>query len=192
MLRANAFCFAPGLWRARAPFSESQRSLVGREWATQTEQPLQRGLTDFLRRHKHSTCPVRRPWQLAKQNRIYRQPRCEGTEIVAFHEDRRRSERVPLELDLLVRLEASKGRPLQTHAFTVVVNANGGQLRSPFRMAADQRITLVNPGTGKEADCRVVGVVNTPEGEYLISFAFGQPDPLFWPMSDPSWIRPES
>lgn len=114
------------------------------------------------------------------------------TEIVTFHKDRRRSERVMLELNLLVRLETSRGRPLQTHAFTVVVNANGGQLRSPFRMAADQKITLVNPGTGKTVDCRVVGVVDTAEGDYLVSFAFGQPDPSFWPMSHSGRVRAES
>lgn len=107
-------------------------------------------------------------------------------------QDRRRSERVMVRLDLLVRLETSKGRPLQTHAFTLVVNGTGGQLRSPFRMAMDQEITLVNPQTGKEVDCRVVGVVHTSEGDYLVSFAFGEPDPSFWRMSRPAWIAAKS
>lgn len=107
-------------------------------------------------------------------------------------QDRRRSERVMLQLNLLVRLETSEGRPLQTHAFTVVVNANGGQLRSPFRMAVDQKITLINPQTGKEADCRVVGVERTAEGDYLASFGFSKPDPSFWPLVRPGWIEAKS
>jgi hypothetical protein len=107
-----------------------------------------------------------------------------------FH-DRRRSERLMLRLNVLVRLEASKGGPLQTHAFTVVVNANGGQLRSPFRMDLNQKITLINPETGKEVDCRVVGLERTAE-DYVVAFAFGQPDPSFWPMSHPGWIEAKS
>jgi hypothetical protein len=104
-------------------------------------------------------------------------------------QDRRRSERVMLRLNVLVRLETSKGSPLQTHAFTIVVNANGGQLRSPFRMDLDQGITLINPQTGKEVDCRVVSVDRTADGDYLASFAFGQADPSFWPMSQPGWTE---
>jgi hypothetical protein len=100
-------------------------------------------------------------------------------------QDRRRSERVMLRLDLLVRLEISEGR-LQTHAFTLAVNTNGGQLRSPFRMAAGQKITLINPQTGKDVECRVVGVDRTAEGDYLAAFAFGQPDPSFWPTANPA------
>lgn len=94
-------------------------------------------------------------------------------------QDRRRSERAMLRLDLLVRLGTSEGRPRQTHAFTLVVNASGGQMRSPFRMAVAQEITLVNPQTGKEVDCRVVGAELTAERDYLVSFAFERPDPSF-------------
>jgi hypothetical protein len=103
-------------------------------------------------------------------------------------QDRRRSERVMLRLNLLVRLETAQGRPLQTHAFTVVVNANGGQLRSPFRMVLDQNLTLINPETGKEVNCRVVAVDRTTE-DYLVSFAFGQPDSSFWPLTHPRPIE---
>lgn len=149
--------------------------------------------TVFAGLHAFETS-VQGPFAARKQNRIYLVDGCilKETEIVTLHKDRRRSERVMLELNLLVRLETSQGRPLQTHAFTVIVNANGGQLRSPFRMAADQKITLVNPGTGKAVECRVVGVVDTAEGDYLVSFAFGQPDPSFWPMSHSGRVRAES
>jgi hypothetical protein len=97
-----------------------------------------------------------------------------------------------LRLDLLVRLETSEGRPRQTYAFALVVTANGGQLRSPFRMAVDQEITLVNPQTGKEVDWRVVGVELTAERDYLASFAFEEPDTSFWSMSRPGWIEARS
>jgi len=73
----------------------------------------------------------------------------------------RRSERVMLRLDLLVRLKVGEGSRPQTHAFTVTVNAHGGLWESPFRTAVGQSITLINPHTGKEVACRVVEEVRT-------------------------------
>lgn len=101
--------------------------------------------------------------------------------------DRRRSERFMLRLDILVRLEISAGTRLQTHAFTVTVNAYGGQLVSPFRMTADQGITLVNPQTGKEVAGRVVKADRNAEGDYLVSFAFDHLNPTFWPVAFIGW-----
>jgi hypothetical protein len=106
--------------------------------------------------------------------------------------DGRRSERVALRLILLVRLETLKRKSASTQAFIVAVNAHGGQLRSPFRMAVDQKITLVNPETGKEVECRVVRVERTVEGDYLGSSGFPEPNPSFWPMSHPGWIEAKS
>jgi|SRR6516225_2239918 hypothetical protein len=76
----------------------------------------------------------------------------------------RRSERVMLRLNLLVRLEVGEGSGPQTHAFAVTVNAHGGLLESPFRMTVGQKIILINPQTGKEVACRVVDVHSSLEG----------------------------
>src|SRR3974377_1132207 len=85
---------------------------------------------------------------------------------------KRRSERVMLRLDLLVRLEMGEGRAPQTHAFTVTVNPPGGLLESPFRMPVGQRITLINPQTGKEVGCTVVEVHASSEGYFTMGFEF--------------------
>jgi|SRR5690348_4903916 len=102
-------------------------------------------------------------------------------------QDRRRSERFMLRLDILVRLEISGGTRLQTHAFSVTVNAYGGQLVSPFRMTADQEITLVNPQSGREVAGRVVKADRNAEGDYLVSFAFDHLNPTFWPVAFIAW-----
>jgi hypothetical protein len=97
----------------------------------------------------------------------------------------RRSQRVMLRLHVLVRLEIHEGSPLQTHAFTVVVNAHGGLLESPFRTTVGQRITLVNPQTGKEVRCKIVGVRKSPDGYFTTAFEFDGPNPQFWAVAFP-------
>ena len=98
---------------------------------------------------------------------------------------KRRSQRVMLRLDVLVRLEMPEGKRLQTHAFTVTVNAHGGLLESPFRMTVGQKITLVNPQTGKEVDCRVVRVHSSSEKYFTTAFEFDGPSPRFWAIAFP-------
>ena len=75
----------------------------------------------------------------------------------------RRSERVMLRLDLLVRLEVGEGSGPQTHAFTVKVNAHGGLLVA----------------------CRVVEVHASYEGYFTTAFEFEQRSPQFWAVDLP-------
>ncbi|HMD41312.1 MAG TPA: PilZ domain-containing protein [Candidatus Acidoferrum sp.] len=98
---------------------------------------------------------------------------------------RRRSQRVMLRLDVLIKLEMPEGKPLQTHAFTVVVNAHGGRLESPFRMMVGQKITLVNPQTNKEVACHVVRVQRGAGEDFTIGFEFEENCPWFWPVRFP-------
>jgi hypothetical protein len=156
--------------------------------------------------------PFRGPFVTPRSNHIYVVDGCilTASEIVALHErgtfsrdsigeflsdlrslqqapgaNRRRSQRVMLRLRLLVRLEMAEGSRPQTHAFTVQVNAHGGLLESPFRMSAGQKITLVNPQSGKEVRCSVVSVQQSREGYFTTAFEFAQPAPQFWAISFP-------
>jgi hypothetical protein len=155
--------------------------------------------------------PFRGPFITPRGNHIYIVGGCILTapEIVTLHESgrfshasirgllghlksqqtpgarRRRSQRVMLRLHLLVRQEIAEGSRPQTHAFTVEVNAHGGLLESPFRMAVGQRITLVNPQTAKEVPCFVVSVQQSSEGYFTTAFEFEQPSPHFWAIASP-------
>ena len=97
---------------------------------------------------------------------------------------RRRSQRVLLQVPVLLWTEGAKG-DLQVQAFTLVVNAHGGLLEAPLRLVANQKITLVNPSTGKRAECRVVRSDGQRDAIYTIAFEFDHPDPKFWPVSFP-------
>ena len=109
--------------------------------------------------------------------------------------NRRRSHRVMLQVTVLIKAEMSAGNRVQIQAFTIVVNAHGGLLESPFRMAVGQKITLVNPQSGKEVGCRIVLVERAFEGHFTTAFEFDERSPRFWPISlpPPDWqLTPES
>jgi hypothetical protein len=104
---------------------------------------------------------------------------------------KRRSKRIPLEI--LVRIDAptQEGRPLQGEGFTRAVNAHGGLLDAPFRMALGQHFTLINPASKKRVLCSVVQVGSPSSGFFPTAFEFLAGGPEFWPVvSMPSdWPR---
>jgi hypothetical protein len=107
---------------------------------------------------------------------------------------RRRSQRVLLQLEVLLQL-ITAGRELrQVQAFTSVVNAHGGLMEAPLKVAANQKITLVNPRTGQAVGCRVVRVGKTRSDGFSIAFEFEQQNPRFWPITFPpqDWNTNES
>ena len=100
-------------------------------------------------------------------------------------QNRRRSQRVLLQVAVLVRTDMPGGKRLQIQAFTLVVNAHGGLLESPLRMTVDQQITLVNPQTRQEVGCRVVRVEGPSDASFTIAFEFDQRSSRFWPITFP-------
>jgi hypothetical protein len=98
--------------------------------------------------------------------------------------NQRRSSRVSLQVVVLIRANMPDGRLAQVQAFTSVVNAHGGLLESPMKLAANQQIVLINPHSRKEVPCRVVRVEKFA-GLYEVAFEFDQGCALFWPISLP-------
>jgi hypothetical protein len=99
--------------------------------------------------------------------------------------NRRRSQRVMLQVAVLVIGETPQGHQVRAEASTQVVNAHGGLLNAPFRMAAGQKITIVNPQSGQAATCRIVRVDVPSDGYYPTAFEFDERNPRFWPISFP-------
>ena len=100
-------------------------------------------------------------------------------------QNRRRSQRVLLQVPVHIRARMPDGNLVQTQAFTQVVNAHGGLLEAPFRMTVGQEITLVNPHSRKEVGCRVVRVEGPLDGCFATAFEFNERSPHFWPISFP-------
>ena len=101
-------------------------------------------------------------------------------------DNRRRSQRVLLQIAVLVGVDLPGGKRGQTQAFTLSVNAHGGLLESALRLNTGQEITLINPRTKKEVGGRVVRVEGSSESSFTIAFEFALPNPQFWPIDIPT------
>ena len=99
--------------------------------------------------------------------------------------NRRRSERVILQVPVTVRVNAREGKTLEEETQTSVVNAHGGLLKLHMEIKTGQPILLINPRTKEEQSCRVVRVETSLGGQSAVAFEFDQPAPHFWPITFP-------
>jgi hypothetical protein len=97
--------------------------------------------------------------------------------------NRRRSQRVLLQVAVVIRAETPEGKRVQAQGFTSAVNAHGGLLESPLKVMVNQRITIVNPQTGNEVGGRTVRVERESSELFSVAFEFDSPSPQFWPIT---------
>jgi len=105
--------------------------------------------------------------------------------------NRRRSERVMLQIPILVKTDSAEDEHFEEETHTLVVNAHGGLLKLEMEVLAGQPIVLRNPRSGAEVAARVVRVENPPGGYTAVAFEFLEPSPHFWPVDFPpaDWTK---
>ncbi len=108
--------------------------------------------------------------------------------------NRRRSERVMLQMKITVMAEDVQHKPRQEEAMTLVVNAHGGLLKMKLDVHVGQPMRLVNPKNKVEQNCRVIRVDDTSSEFFSVAFEFDQPNPKFWPVVFPpsDWAAPRA
>lgn len=99
--------------------------------------------------------------------------------------NRRRSERVMLQVPVVVKTKTRHGDAVEEETHTLVVNAHGGLLKLKMEVQAGQPIVLINPRTKVEQGCRVVRIDEPPGGNFAVAFEFDRPAPHFWPVTFP-------
>jgi len=99
--------------------------------------------------------------------------------------ERRRSQRIMVQVAVLLRAETPNFEHEPLLAFAASVNAHGGLLQSPRRIRAGQKITLLIPQTGKEARCHVLQSQKFSEDSFATAVEFDQQIPQFWPIASP-------
>ncbi len=106
--------------------------------------------------------------------------------------NRRRSERVMLQMRVTVIAEDVERKPRQEEALTLIVNAHGGLLKMKMDVQLGQPMLLVNPQNRLEQSCRVVRVDDTSPDFFSVAFEFNAPNPKFWPVVFPpaDWDAP--
>ncbi|OLB39907.1 MAG: hypothetical protein AUH11_03090 [Acidobacteria bacterium 13_2_20CM_57_17] len=108
--------------------------------------------------------------------------------------NRRRSERVMLQMKITVIAEDVQHKPRREEAMTLAVNAHGGLLKMKMDVHVGQPMRLVNTKNNAEQNCRVVRVDDTSPDFFSVAFEFDQPNPKFWPVVFPpsDWAAPSA
>jgi hypothetical protein len=108
--------------------------------------------------------------------------------------NRRRSERVMLQIRITVIAETRDRVQVQENTHTLVVNAHGGLIKLKMDLLAGQPIILVNPQTGVEESGHVVRIDQPSPDYFAVAFEFELPSPKFWPVVFPpkDWENPET
>lgn len=99
--------------------------------------------------------------------------------------NRRRSERVMLQIPVKVLAETPDRVQVEEDTHTLVVNAHGGLMKLKMELLQGQPIMLVNPQTGMEQGCRVVRIDQPSPDYFAVAFEFDRPAPHFWPVVFP-------
>jgi PilZ domain len=100
-------------------------------------------------------------------------------------QEQRRSERMRLSVPVLVMTETREREQVQEETHTITVNAHGGLFRLRMEVLTGQPMIIVNVKTNQEQSCRVVRVLDMPEGDFGVAFEFDRPSPDFWCVTSP-------
>src|SRR6266849_6085413 len=88
--------------------------------------------------------------------------------------NRRRSERVMLQMKVTVIAEDIQRKSHQEEAMTLVVNAHGGLLKMKMEVHVGQPMLLVNLQKSVEQNCRVIRVEDTSTEYFSVAFEFNK------------------
>lgn len=107
--------------------------------------------------------------------------------------NRRRSERVMLQIPVTAMTETPSRDQLQEKTHTLVINAHGGLLKLKMEVQVGQPLVLVN-ATGLTQTCRVMRIDQSSSEYYAVAFEFDEPAPKFWPVIFPpaDWVARSS
>ena len=99
--------------------------------------------------------------------------------------NRRRSERVMLQIPVTVMAETPARVHVREDTQTLVVNAHGGLMKLKAELHIGQPMLLLNPQTGAKEGCRVVRIDQPSPDYFAVAFEFDHPAPKFWPVVFP-------
>jgi hypothetical protein len=97
----------------------------------------------------------------------------------------RRSERVLLDVPLVIQGVSEGKRPFREETFTVTVSAHGALVMMESKVVPGQRIVLMNPKNWEEQEARVAYVGPDRAGLAQVGVEFTRPSPQFWSLTAP-------
>ena len=97
----------------------------------------------------------------------------------------RRSQRIDLNIPVVVHRPSSEGPRFYESTQTLVVSAHGALMTLTDLVAPKQRLFVQNTGSGEQQECRVVYVKRELTGPPKVAVEFTRPAPSFWHIAFP-------
>jgi hypothetical protein len=97
----------------------------------------------------------------------------------------RRSERVLIDVPVVIRGETADRRAFEEETFTVTVSAHGALVMLAAQVTLGQRLLLLNPQNWDEREGRVAYRSPDHAGLSQVALEFTLPAPDFWPIVSP-------
>ncbi len=97
----------------------------------------------------------------------------------------RRSERVLMDLPVIVSGELPDHRAFEEETFTVTVSAHGALVMLATQVKLGQRLVVTNPANADKREARVAYLGSPHAGLSQVAVEFSRPSPEFWPVSSP-------
>src|SRR6516165_866581 len=97
----------------------------------------------------------------------------------------RRSQRIELNVPVVVYRSPGQGPQFYETTQTLVVNAHGALIALTDLVAPRQLLHMQNRNSGEHLECRVVSVKNVPIGPPKVAVEFLQARPGFWRIAYP-------
>jgi len=97
----------------------------------------------------------------------------------------RRSERVLIDVPVVIRGETADHRAFEEETFTVTVSAHGALVMLATQVTLGQTLLLLNPKNWDEREGRVAYRGPDHAGLSQVALEFTLPSPDFWPLSSP-------
>ena len=103
----------------------------------------------------------------------------------------RRSQRLFLEVPLVIRGQSADQKTFQEENFTLSVNAHGALLMLETKVALGQKLLVMNPKNWHECEATVAYIGPPYAGLANVGIEFTRPAPEFWSLSYPpaDWSR---
>ena len=97
----------------------------------------------------------------------------------------RRSQRIDLNVPVVVYPAPNEGRQFYESTQTLVVSAHGALLALTDKVTPKQRLLMQNAESGEQEECRVVFVKKELTGPPKVAVEFTEPVPSFWRLAFP-------
>ena len=104
--------------------------------------------------------------------------------------NRRRSQRLFLQVRVVVQGKLASKSPFSEETHTIVVSAHGALVEMGVSLDQGQIVTLQNVRTTEKSECGVKLVTPSGAGKFNTALEFTNPNPGFWRISFPLTIGP--